>query len=156
MAKPESWRLSPEAYSFITTMDTRFQDIDTMGHINNVAISGIFETARIRFHHHLGRHPQEQGVRWLVAAVSLNFVEESHFPYPLEVHRPYRPHQLDRQLRCLPEGRLRRHLRHHSRHPWFGRPPRHRRQPARSDGTQFPAQACLIAATPAQAGGSRG
>ncbi|MFC4592741.1 acyl-CoA thioesterase [Sphingobium tyrosinilyticum] len=86
MAKPESWRLSPETYSFITSMDTRFQDIDTMGHINNVAISGIFETARIRFHHHLGRHPQEQGVRWLVAAVSLNFVEESHFPYPFEVH----------------------------------------------------------------------
>src|SRR3546814_2062206 len=60
--------------------------IDTMGHINNVAISGIFETARIRFHHHLGRHPQEQGVRWLVANVNLNFVEEAHFPYPFEVH----------------------------------------------------------------------
>ena len=86
MAKPESWRFSPDAYRFITSIDTRFQDLDTMGHINNVAISGIFETARIRFHHHLGRHPQEQGVRWLVANVSLNFIEESHFPYPFEVH----------------------------------------------------------------------
>lgn len=85
MAKPDGWRLRPEAYSFTTSFDSRFQDVDTMGHINNVAISGIFETARIRFHHHLGRHPQEQGVRWLVAAVSLNFIEESHFPYPLEV-----------------------------------------------------------------------
>src|SRR3546814_20734227 len=76
MAKPESWRLSPAAYRFVTSIDTRFQDIDTMGHINNVAISGIFETARIRFHHHLGRHPQEQGVRWLVANVNLNFRSE--------------------------------------------------------------------------------
>lgn len=86
MAKPESWRLDPDAYAFVTTLDTRFGDLDTMGHVNNVAISAMFETARIRFHHHLGRHPQEQGVRWLVAAVSLNYVEESHFPYPFHIH----------------------------------------------------------------------
>jgi acyl-CoA thioester hydrolase len=85
MAKPEAWRLSPDAYTFATTLDTRFGDLDTMGHVNNVAISAIFETARIRFHHHMGRHPQEHGVRWLVAAVSLNYVEESHFPYPFEI-----------------------------------------------------------------------
>ncbi len=86
MAKPDPWRLHPDAYRFVTSIDTRFQDLDTMGHINNVAISGMFETARIRFHHHLGRHPQEQGVRWLVANVTLNFIEESHFPYPFEIH----------------------------------------------------------------------
>lgn len=86
MSKPEAWRLSPDAYGYVTKLDTRFQDMDTMGHINNVAISAIFETARIRFHHHLGRHPQEHGVRWLVAAVSLNFIEEAHFPYAFDVH----------------------------------------------------------------------
>lgn len=86
MAKPDAWRLSPEAYGFVTTLDTRFADLDTMGHVNNVAISAMFETARIRFHHHMGRHPQEQGVRWLVAAVSLNYVAESHFPYPFDIH----------------------------------------------------------------------
>lgn len=86
MARPDAWRLSPEAYAFVTTLDTRFADLDTMGHINNVAISAMFETARIRFHHHMGRHPQEQGVRWLVAAVSLNYVAESHFPYPFDIH----------------------------------------------------------------------
>ena len=86
MARPDAWRLSPEAYGFVTTLDTRFADLDTMGHVNNVAISAMFETARIRFHHHMGRHPQEQGVRWLVAAVSLNYVAESHFPYPFDIH----------------------------------------------------------------------
>ncbi len=86
MAKPEAWRLSPDAYAFVTTLDTRFGDMDTMGHINNVAISAMFETARIRFHHHMGRHPHEHAVRWLVASVSLNYVEEAHFPYPFEVH----------------------------------------------------------------------
>ena len=29
MAKPESWRFSPDAYRFIPTIDTRFQDLDT-------------------------------------------------------------------------------------------------------------------------------
>jgi acyl-CoA thioester hydrolase len=86
MARPDAWRLSPEAYAFVTSLDTRFQDMDTMGHINNVAISAMFETARIRFHHHMGRHPQEQGVRWLVAAVSLIYVQEAHFPYPFDIH----------------------------------------------------------------------
>ncbi|MDX3901722.1 MAG: hotdog domain-containing protein [Sphingobium sp.] len=86
MARPDAWRLSPDAYAFVTSLDTRFGDLDTMGHVNNVAISAMFETARIRFHHHLGRHPQEQGVRWLVAAVSLNYIEESHFPYPFDIH----------------------------------------------------------------------
>ncbi len=85
MAKPDAWRLSPDAYVFETSMDTRFQDMDTMGHINNVAISAMFETARIRFHHAMGRHPHETGVRWLVAAVSLNYVEEAHFPYPFNI-----------------------------------------------------------------------
>ncbi len=85
MAKPEPWRLAPETYPFSTTFDTRFQDMDIMGHINNVATAGMFETARIRFHRHLGRHPQDRGVRWLVAAVSLNFVQEAHFPRPIEI-----------------------------------------------------------------------
>ena len=85
MAKPESWRLSADSYPFTTTLDSRFQDLDTMGHINNVATAGIFETARIRFHHHLGRHPQDRGVRWLVAAVSLNFVAEAHFPHDVTI-----------------------------------------------------------------------
>jgi acyl-CoA thioester hydrolase len=85
MAKPESWRLNMHTYPFHTIMEPRYQDLDIMGHINNVAMSGIFETARIRFHHHLGRHPADRGVRWLVASVCLNFVQEAHFPKNLSI-----------------------------------------------------------------------
>lgn len=56
-----------------------------MGHINNVAMAGIFETARVHFHRHLGRHPQDSGVRWLIAAVALNYVQEAHFPHDVAV-----------------------------------------------------------------------
>lgn len=80
MAKPEPWRLVPDIYPFVSPMQTRYQDLDIMGHVNNVAMAGIFETARVQFHRHLGRHPQESGVRWLIAAVSLNYLVEAHYP----------------------------------------------------------------------------
>ena len=67
-------------------MQTRFQDLDSLGHVNNVAMAGIFETARVHFHHLLGRHPADQGVRWLVAAVDLKYVQEAHFPHDIVVH----------------------------------------------------------------------
>jgi acyl-CoA thioester hydrolase len=85
MAKPEPWRLVTEVYPFITTLETRYQDLDIMGHVNNVAMAGIFETARVRFHRHLGRHPHDSGVRWLIAAVSLNYLQEAHYPADVTV-----------------------------------------------------------------------
>ncbi|MEO8723613.1 MAG: acyl-CoA thioesterase [Sphingobium sp.] len=86
MAKPELWRLDASTYRVSHVVPTRYQDLDPMGHINNVAMAGMFETARVHFHHHLGRHPADQGVRWLVAAVELKYVLESHFPHDVTVH----------------------------------------------------------------------
>lgn len=85
MAKPPVWRQNKEAYPFIIQVDTRYGDLDIMGHINNVAMASIFESARIQFHRHLGRHPQDLGVRWLVAALELNYLRESHYPAPVSV-----------------------------------------------------------------------
>lgn len=85
MAKPEPWRLDAAIYPFSVAVTSRYQDLDPMGHINNVAMSGIFETARVHFHHLLGKHPADQGVRWLVAAVDLKYVQESHFPHDVTV-----------------------------------------------------------------------
>lgn len=86
MARAEAWRLETSNYPVSMVIQSRFGDLDSLGHINNVAMAGIFETARVHFHHRLGRHPADQGVRWLVAAVDLKFIEESHFPYDVIVH----------------------------------------------------------------------
>lgn len=85
MAKPDPWRFQVSSYPVSMTIQSRFQDLDSLGHINNVAMAGIFETARVHFHHLFGRHPADQGVRWMVAAVSLNYVEEAHFPHDVLV-----------------------------------------------------------------------
>lgn len=86
MAKPEAWRLEAKNYPISMSVQTRFGDLDPLGHVNNVAMAGIFETARIHFHRLFGRHPSDLGVRWLVASVSLNYIEEAHFPYDVLVH----------------------------------------------------------------------
>lgn len=85
MARAESWRLAAVHYPVSMVIAPRFGDLDPLGHINNVAMASIFETARVHFHHLLGRHPADQGVRWLVAAVDLKYVEEAHFPYDVVV-----------------------------------------------------------------------
>ena len=78
-------RLELAAYPFTIPFRPLCGDADLLGHINNVSMAAIFETARIHFHHLLGRHPHDLGVRWLVAAVDLKYVEEAHFPYDVTV-----------------------------------------------------------------------
>lgn len=86
MAKAEPWRLIANHYPVFIVVPTRFSDLDTLGHVNNVAMAGVFETARVHFHHSFGKHPTDLGVRWMVAAVDLKFVAEAHFPEPVQVY----------------------------------------------------------------------
>ena len=53
MPRPAPWRLDPASYPHHDVIQTRFQDLDVLGHINNVAWAALFETARIRFYHQL-------------------------------------------------------------------------------------------------------
>ncbi len=81
MAKPPSWRQEPESYPHSATTQTRFGDMDFLGHLNNVAYAALFENGRVRFNRSLDeRGRRESGERWLVAAVSINYLNEGHFP----------------------------------------------------------------------------
>lgn len=81
MAKPAGWRLNPASYPFTSATQTRFGDMDVLGHINNVAMAGLFEDGRVRFNRSLGERERRQpGERWLIAAVAINYINEGHFP----------------------------------------------------------------------------
>ncbi|MCE7795233.1 acyl-CoA thioesterase [Sphingobium sufflavum] len=80
MARPSPWMLNQDTYPYSVAVPPRYADLDPMGHINNVAIASMFETGRVNFHQQLQTHPREQGVRWLVAAVAINYLEEMHMP----------------------------------------------------------------------------
>ncbi|MET0361327.1 MAG: acyl-CoA thioesterase [Sphingobium sp.] len=85
MARPSPWQLERENYPYSLEVPPRYADLDAMGHINNVAIAAMFETGRVRFHQQLQAHPREQGVRWLVAAVAINYLDEMHAPHSVEI-----------------------------------------------------------------------
>ena len=71
--------MAPDSYPFSDTTETRFQDLDPMGHINNVAMAGLFENGRVRFNRTLIAHKRDDQ-RWLIAAVAINYLEEAYFP----------------------------------------------------------------------------
>jgi acyl-CoA thioester hydrolase len=88
MSRHDPARLIAANYPFSASVETRFQDLDPLGHINNVAMAALFEQGRVRFNrgmlreHAGGRVP---GVRWLVARVDINYLAEGFFPEPVLV-----------------------------------------------------------------------
>ena len=84
MPRPAPWRLDPAAYPHLDSIQTRFQDLDVLGHINNVAWAALFETGRVRFFRLLnGSSPGRN--RGLVANVEINYLAEGHFPGDIEI-----------------------------------------------------------------------
>lgn len=80
MTRPEAWQLRPESYPFSHSTETRFADVDLLGHINNVAMAGLFEHGRGMFNHSIGAQRRTMDQRWLIARVELNYLREAHFP----------------------------------------------------------------------------
>ncbi len=86
MAKPESWRFNPASYPVTLECETRFQDIDINGHLNNVAFAALFENARVRLNHDAGiREHRSADQRTLVAAVEINYLGEGRFMKPVMI-----------------------------------------------------------------------
>lgn len=85
MARPDPWRLEPGRYPHRQLLQTRFQDLDPLGHLNNVAYAALFESARVHFNQSIGLL-RWQDRRWVVAAMEINYLAEGHFPADVEVH----------------------------------------------------------------------
>ncbi|WP_109356641.1 thioesterase family protein [Sphingorhabdus sp. EL138] len=85
MSKPEPWQLSKASYPFSNVTQTRFGDMDLLGHINNVAMAELFENGRVRFNRSMGMENRTEGDRWLIAAVQINYLREAHFPEDAEI-----------------------------------------------------------------------
>lgn len=80
-------RLDAAHYPYATSVETRFQDLDPLGHINNVAMAALFENGRVRFNRELlaERKRRAPGERWLIARVEVNYLAGGHFPDPITV-----------------------------------------------------------------------
>lgn len=86
MARPDPWRLAAENYPAAISLQTRFQDMDVNGHLNNVAFAALFESARVQINRRtrpLGERPANE--RSMVAAVEINYLAEGAYPGDVEV-----------------------------------------------------------------------
>ena len=73
MPKPQPHRLDPAIYPVSMTGNTRFQDMDVNGHLNNVAFASLFENARVQLNRNVrpwADRPANE--RTMVAAVEIN------------------------------------------------------------------------------------
>ena len=86
MPKPESWRLDAASYPVCAELQTRFQDMDINGHLNNVAFAALFESGRVLLNRQvrpLDERPANE--RTMVAAVEINYLAEGNFPDPVQI-----------------------------------------------------------------------
>ncbi len=85
MPRPAPYRLQSAAYPFTADIPTRWADLDLLGHINNVSMAGLFEEGRGRFNRSLELPRDRKAIRWLIAAVELNYLAEAHHPHDVTV-----------------------------------------------------------------------
>jgi acyl-CoA thioester hydrolase len=86
MPRPAPYRLSPAAYPHSQPIQTRFQDMDVLGHLNNVAFAALFETGRTKFNGQAklwGREARNR--RAVVAQMEINYLAEGHYPDDVEI-----------------------------------------------------------------------
>lgn len=85
MAKPDPALLDPRRYPFVCTIEPRFGDLDVNMHINNVAMAGILEDSRVRFHYRNGFATRRGGATSMVASVAIEYLGEGAYPDPVRI-----------------------------------------------------------------------
>ena len=84
MARLDRARLENSSYPFSCEVQTRFSDLDTLNHINNVAMADILQEARLRFV--FATHVKSGVQRQMVVAASLiEFASDMLYPDPVQV-----------------------------------------------------------------------
>lgn len=86
MAKPDPALLDPARYPFSCTIEPRFGDLDVNMHINNVAMAGMIEDGRVRFHCAIGYRDLLAGRTSMVASMHIDYLGEGSYPAPVTVH----------------------------------------------------------------------
>jgi acyl-CoA thioester hydrolase len=78
----------PARYPFRCDIETRYRDLDSNLHINNGVMASLLEEGRVRFHRasDFGGVSREEGMTGMVVSAAIEYLGQSRFPDPLEVH----------------------------------------------------------------------
>lgn len=83
--KPEPFRLHRAAYPYVRRVIARFSDIDSEGHLNNVALASFYEDARVFFLRGLAGNERGSMYRFVIAHISISYLGEAHYPGDYDV-----------------------------------------------------------------------
>jgi acyl-CoA thioester hydrolase len=88
MAKPDPALLDPARYPFRCQIETRYRDLDSNLHINNGVFASLLEEGRVKFHgaSQFGNIASDPELSAMVASVAIEYLGQSHFPEPLDMH----------------------------------------------------------------------
>jgi acyl-CoA thioester hydrolase len=88
MPKPDPALLDPARYPFHCEIETRYRDLDSNLHINNGVMASLLEEGRVRFHRasDFGGVSREEGMTGMVVSAAIEYLGQSRFPDPLEMH----------------------------------------------------------------------
>ena len=88
MAKPDPALLDPARYPFCCAIETRYRDLDSNLHVNNGVFASLLEEGRVHFHRasRFGNIADDPHASAMVVSVAIDYLGESHFPEPLEMH----------------------------------------------------------------------
>jgi acyl-CoA thioester hydrolase len=86
MPKPDPALLDPARYPFTCEIQTRFGDLDVNMHVNNVAMAGLLEDSRVRFHRESGYHAAIDNMTSMVVSVGIEYLGQAYYPQPVTVH----------------------------------------------------------------------
>ncbi|TWS99904.1 thioesterase family protein [Reyranella sp. CPCC 100927] len=75
----------PSAYGHLTNETLRFADIDSNGHVNNVAFLVLFENARVTYMAQYMAFMRAHGLSTVVAHLDIDFRRQMFFPGTVRV-----------------------------------------------------------------------
>lgn len=85
MARIDRSRLDGAAFPTSMTVATRFSDIDVLGHVNNAAAAVLLQEARAGLNRQAGYSEVREGLRPVVASLTIEYAGEMHHPAPVEI-----------------------------------------------------------------------
>jgi acyl-CoA thioester hydrolase len=85
LPKPDPALLDTARYPFSCRIEPRFGDLDTNLHINNVALTGMLEDARVRYHAATSYQAVLADPVAMVASMQIEYLDQSYYPQPLEI-----------------------------------------------------------------------
>jgi acyl-CoA thioester hydrolase len=85
MGRIDRERLDAAQFPTMAEIPLRYDDVDSLNHVNNAAAAVILQEARVQFHAAAGFIRLPAGMHSIVAALSIEYAGEMLFPGSVEV-----------------------------------------------------------------------